>query len=110
LEKTNEPLDRLRARINQETAKLPWVELLRFFAQGRVVFVAQDLDLVEIAAMVARDSAGEIEDLMARGSIARVSDEQAQRWIATDALLWTVVVKPWVFVQEPKPRTEQYLH
>ena len=38
-----------RARINQETARLPWRELQRFFAQGRVIAVAPELDLVELA-------------------------------------------------------------
>ena len=100
----------LWTKLNRETAKMPWIDLLRFFAQGRVVVVDPELDLVEMAVMAADNCADEIEVRMARGEIAKVSDEQARRWLATDALLWTVVVKPWVFVQEPKPKTEQRLH
>ena len=100
----------LHAKINQETAKTPWVDLLRFFAQGRVVFVRPGLDLVEIAAIAASNRAEELESLIAEGSIIKVSDEQAQHWLATDALLWSVVVKPWVFVQERKAASGQQLH
>jgi hypothetical protein len=104
---TKEPPDPLRTKLNRETAKIPWIELLRFFAQGRVVCIAPELDLVEIAAFAAEDSAEELGDLMAERRVAKVTDEQARRWLATGALLWTIVVKPWVFVQEPKPATEQ---
>ena len=34
------------------------------------------------------------------GKLAGASDDQAKRWIASDALLWAVVIKPWVLVQE----------
>ena len=33
------------------------------------------------------------------GKVARVSDEQAREWAETDALVWAVVVSPWVLVQ-----------
>ena len=105
-----EPSEELFAKINQETAKIPWVDLLRFFARGRVIFVGPELDLVEIAAMASADRVDELEACMADGSISKVSDEQARRWLGRDVLLWTVVVKPWVFVQELKPRSEQRLH
>ena len=105
-----EPSEELRAKINQETAKIPWVDLLRFFARGRVVVVGPELDLVDIAALAAADRVDELEVHLAEGGIAKPSDEQARLWLGTDALLWTVVVKPWVFVQELKPRSEQRLH
>jgi len=89
-----------RAKINRETAKIPWAGLQRFFAQGRIVLVDRELDLVEIAALAADDRSGEIKVRMSEGRIAKVSDDQARRWLESDALLWTVVVKPWVFVQE----------
>jgi hypothetical protein len=100
----------LRDKINRETAKIPWIELLRFFAQGRVVLISQGLDLVEIAALSSDNRSAELESWASEGKIAKVSDEQAQRWLQTDALLWTVVVKPWVFVQETGPESKRQLH
>lgn len=97
----------LRTKINQETAKLPWIDLLRFFAQGRVVSVDRGLDLVEVAALASDDRSAELDAWMSEGRIAKVSDEQARRWLERDVLLWTVVVKPWVFVQEIDPAIGQ---
>ena len=42
----------LRQKVNRETARLPWSELMRHFASGNVVWVADELDLVEVAVRV----------------------------------------------------------
>ncbi len=89
----------LRAKINQETAKIPWSSLQRFFAQGTAVWVDQGLDLVEVALAIAADASGPVDAWMSEGRISRVSDAQARHWIEQDALVWAVVVKPWVLVQ-----------
>jgi hypothetical protein len=62
-----------RTRIIGETAQIPWLELQRFFAAGKVIWIATELDLVDVA------------------------------WVGDDELLWSVVVKPWVLVQELSP-------
>ena len=36
-------------KVNLETSKIAWQELQRFFASGAAVFVASELDLVEVA-------------------------------------------------------------
>lgn len=90
----------LRAKINGETATAPWRELQRFFAQGSTVHVDESLDLVEVALSMSRDDAERIKGWMADGKVGLVSDQQARDWIARDAVFWTLVVKPWVLVQE----------
>ncbi|MCH8618011.1 DUF2288 domain-containing protein [Undibacterium sp. TS12] len=92
--------DILRNKINLETAAYPWSELLRHFAGGTVLVVAKGQDLVEVALHMAQDQTSEIAALLAAGHLAKVSDEQAQSWLAANSQLWTVVVKPWVLVQE----------
>ena len=89
-----------RIRLNQETARIAWIELQRFFAQGKVIRVQDGLDLIEIARLVARDDAPSIARELSRGTVAQVTDEQARRWFETQASLWAVVVKPWILVQE----------
>lgn len=89
----------LRARIVGETARAPWAELQRFFAQGIVLVASPALDLVEVALAVAQDDAAAFQAWLASGEVSHVSDEQAGRWFAEQALVWTVVVKPWVVVQ-----------
>jgi hypothetical protein len=89
----------LAAKLTTETAKIPWRELQRFFAQGRVIHVAAGLDLVDVAARISEDQAEQVEAWMGAGELSRVSDEQARRWIDADALVWAVVIRPWVLVQ-----------
>lgn len=90
----------LRQTLNQQTAQLAWRELQRFFAQGRVIWVRGALDLIEIAQLIADDDAERMASIIASGLVLHVPNAQAQHWFANDAQLWTVVVKPWVLVQD----------
>lgn len=89
----------VRAKVNQETSKIAWKDLQRFFAAGMALTVAEDLDLVEVAFQVSEDNAAQIREWMAAGKFGRVSDEQAGVWFERDVLLWAVVISPWVLVQ-----------
>jgi len=95
----------LRAKINRETARLPWAELERHFAQGNVVYVSTDLDLVDVAMRISHDDRDSIGRWMNDGKLAKVSDAQAQSWALTDAVLWAAVVSPFVLVQPQKSMT-----
>ncbi|MES2739822.1 MAG: DUF2288 domain-containing protein [Pseudomonadota bacterium] len=92
----------LRIKINRETARLAWSELLKYFASGNMVFVANELDLVDVALRVSHDDKASIAAWMGAGQVAKVSDEQAQTWLATDSALWAVVVSPFILVQQDK--------
>lgn len=94
----------LRARLNGETARLQWRELQRFFASGTVIAVSDELDLVEVAVRVASDDSAAVAQWMAENRLGKASDAQASAWLEADAALWTVVVKPWILVQQEKPR------
>ncbi|WP_373896809.1 DUF2288 domain-containing protein [uncultured Massilia sp.] len=94
----------LHDKINRETALIAWSELERHFAHGVVVWVSEELDLVEVALRVAHDDKASIARWMAEGRLAKVSDVQAQTWQASDALLWASVVSPFVLVQPEKNR------
>ncbi|MBS1187160.1 MAG: hypothetical protein H6R04_1178 [Burkholderiaceae bacterium] len=90
----------LHAKLNLETAQMKWSELERFFASGSLVTVSSQLDLVEVAVRFANDDKELVVQWLTQGQIAKVSDAQAQAWQAADEALWTVVVKPWILVQE----------
>jgi len=92
----------LHDKINRETARIHWSELERHFAQGAVVWVSEELDLVEVALRIAHDDKDHITRWMNEGKVAKVSDVQAQTWQATDAQLWASVVSPFVLVQPEK--------
>jgi hypothetical protein len=94
----------LRAKINLETARLPWSELLRHFAQGTVVYVSSELDLIDVAVRISHDDKTSISAWMAAGQVGKVSDQQAQTWTESDAMLWTSVVHPFILVQPEKTK------
>ena len=95
-----DPLEIERVKLNQETARIPWTDLQRFFAQGTLIWVSGDLDLVEMAQRFTRDDVQGVASEMERGALARVSDDQARAWLEAQSSLWAVVVKPWILVQE----------
>jgi hypothetical protein len=98
----------LRDEIHAETSNIAWSELQRFFAAGKAIYVAVDLDLVEVAVQVSTDNSELVRQWMDTGKIAPVSDDQARCWIDTDATVWAVVVKPWVLIQDLKENLNEH--
>jgi hypothetical protein len=94
----------LRIKINRETARLPWAELERHYAQGSVIFVSPELDLVDVAVRISHDDKDNIVRWMAESKIGKVTDAQAQAWTDGQAVLWTSVVSPFVLVQQEKAK------
>ncbi|MTV39798.1 DUF2288 domain-containing protein [Duganella radicis] len=92
----------LRNKVNRETARLPWTELLKHFAQGNVVWVANSLDLVDVAVRISHDDKANITQWMNAGLLAKVNDQQAQEWLDHNTQLWACVVSPFVLVQQEK--------
>jgi len=90
----------LRGQINLETAQIAWRELQRYFASGATIFVSPTLDLVDVAYQIAKDNASQVAAWMEEGQIARVTDEQAMGWYEADAIVWAVVARPYVLIQE----------
>jgi hypothetical protein len=99
-----EPAEILRAKLNGETAKASWAEMQRHHARGVVVRVAGELDLVAVALAMAQDDGAAVGRWMQAGQLGKVTDEQASDWLARDPALWSVVVAPWVLVQERASR------
>ena len=92
--------DILHAKLNLETAKIPWRDLQRFFAQGKVLLVSADQDLVTIAGHIAADQAEVIDSLVKESILNLVTDEQAKNMIEQDSQVWAVVIAPWVLIQQ----------
>lgn len=90
-----------RAKINSETAKIPWAELQRYFAAGKVMHVSAEIDLVDVAYALQQDDVERVRKWTDANQLGPVLDAQAHDWINNESSLWAVVVKPWVLVQEP---------
>ena len=89
-----------RAQVNMETAQIGWRELQPYFARGATVAVDEALDLVDVALQISKDNQVQVAQWLASGQIGRVTDEQALAWFEADALLWAVVARPYVLVQD----------
>ncbi len=87
-------------KLNLETARIPWSELQRLYAQGVVVLVSNDLDLVTTAAAFVDDEAEKVKGWMEQGQLRKATDEDARRWNEADASVWAVAAAPWVLVQD----------
>ncbi len=95
---------REKAKIVSETAKAPWKELERFYAQGILILVSNTLDLVEVGYTISIDDADQIKQWMVTGLIAKNFDQQAIEWEKDNADVWTVVIRPWILIQEPNSK------
>jgi hypothetical protein len=89
-----------RAQVNMETAQIGWRELQPYFARGATVTVDETLDLVDVAFQISKDNQAQVAQWLESGQIGRVTDEQALAWYEADALLWAVVARPYVLVQD----------
>ncbi|MDB5798834.1 MAG: hypothetical protein JWP36_2736 [Paucimonas sp.] len=95
----------LRAKLNQETGRIAWSELMGWFASGSVIAVSQALDLIDVAEAMTNDDTSAFNKWIAAQQLGKLGDEQAQAWLEQDVKVWAVVVKPWILVQLEKPAT-----
>ena len=91
-----------RHLLNAQTGRIGWEELQRHFARGVVIRVAEDMDLVQVAARVAADDVDQVRRWLADGSVRRAVTEDARAWHSRKAGFWAVVSAPWVLVQEAR--------
>jgi hypothetical protein len=89
--------------LSMETAKIEWTELQKFFAAGNVYHLQVGLDLPALAEKFKRDDAEHIKQLLHTEDLKPVSDDQARLWIDQNAIVWAVVIAPFVLVQDLEP-------
>ena len=92
--------EELRAHLHGETSKLPWVDLEKHFARGVVFKVAKGTDILDVAIVMSRDDKDTLEKMINEKKVQGAEIEDAKKWHESSASLWTVVIAPWVLVQE----------
>ena len=90
----------LRQEYHGQTARIHWHDLQTYYAQGSVVSIAPQLNLVEVAVQLGMDNAARFQQWIDAGEVAPVSDQQALAWYEANEELWAVVAAPWVLVQQ----------
>ncbi len=91
--------DLTKEKVNQETSKIPWSELQRFFAQGLAVYISSSLDLIDVADAFSKDNITLVDKWMRQQKVHLVTDQQAGKWIQEETQVWAAVVKPWILIQ-----------
>lgn len=99
----------LYAKINLETAQISWKEIERFFASGKVIYVADHIDMIDVAKKMADDDVVAIQKLLEQKVIERLTDDKALQWATNNPTLWSVVVKPWILVQQERGDKREFL-
>ncbi|MFN2328271.1 MAG: DUF2288 family protein [Chromatocurvus sp.] len=89
----------MRREYHGQTARIAWSELAPHFAAGKVIHVADNLDLVEVAVQLGLDNVPCFEAWTRSGAVAPLSDSVAAELARDSASLWAVVAPPWVLVQ-----------
>lgn len=97
---TMSPENFSRAQLNLETARIARRELQRYFASGATIAVGPELDLIEVAFQISADNALQISQWADSGKLGRVTDKQALVWYEADAMVWAVVARSYVLIQE----------
>jgi hypothetical protein len=93
--------DTLYAKLVGETASINWGELQPFFARGALLWINPELDLVAVALALAQDDKSSMSAWLTAAQVGKITAPQAEEWLQRDPSLWSVVVAPWVLVQEP---------
>ncbi len=91
-----------KRNILSETSRVVWKEVEFFYAKGIMIYVSDELDLIQVAHTLAIDDAEQIEEWVNAKKILRSFDQQAKTWSEGGEEIWSVVVKPWVLVQPIK--------
>lgn len=90
----------LHDKLVRETGRIAWTELQTYFATGAVIYVSDSLDLIDVAMRISQDDKAAVEQWMLTRQLGKISDDQAAEWLETGATVWSVVVNPWILVQQ----------
>jgi len=92
--------EELRAHLHGETSKLPWSELETHFARGVLFKVEKGIDILDVAIVMSRDDKDTLKEWVDTKKVIAVESDDAKKWHSASASLWTVVVAPFILVQE----------
>jgi hypothetical protein len=86
-------------KLNLETASIEWKALELFFAQGKLLIVEPNCDLVKIASLIADNSLDALELAIESHQVAFATPTWVKQNCHENTLLWAVVVSPYVIAQ-----------
>lgn len=93
-------------KLNLETASIEWKDLQLFFAQGKLLVVKPNSDLVNVASLIADNELKALEDLIKQQQIEFATPKWVKENCQQTTLVWAVVVSPYVICQLSKAEKE----
>lgn len=86
-------------KLNLETSTIQWKALEMFFAQGKLLIVPNNADLVNTASIIADNNINELERLINDQLVEFATPVWVKSHCKDDTQLWAVVVSPYVIAQ-----------
>jgi len=90
----------LRETLESESGTITWQELEKHFARGVLRVVSEDSKLIDIALFIAENNTDEITSALANNNILEPNSSQAKNWQQKNSSFLSVVVAPFVLIQE----------
>jgi len=89
----------LHEKLNLETAIIKWQDLQLFFAQGKLLVIDNDFDLIEVASVIANNQADELGELIEHQKVEFATVGWVRANCQDQTELWAVVISPYVVTQ-----------
>jgi len=89
----------IQEKLNLETAVIKWQDLQLFFAQGKLLVVSNDRDLIEVSSIIANNQTDELSELIEEQNVEFATVEWVRGNCQEQTELWAVVVSPYVVTQ-----------
>lgn len=93
--------EELKLKFLEEMADVDWPALKKHYERDALIIISQNLDLVEMAIMTAKDDSEQMADLIATAKITKPSEEQVKTWENNpEKKFQFLIVQPFVLAQE----------
>ncbi|MBC7659927.1 MAG: DUF2288 family protein [Chitinophagaceae bacterium] len=89
----------MKQKLAAEVDILPWGDLARHFAFGRLYVVRSPWTLTEAALVLKSDDAGRLKDAMDQGHFAVPTDDEVKLWLTNNTQFDVIVMSPFVLVE-----------
>lgn len=83
-----------RDLLNGQTARISWGDLQRYFAQGVLRKVSQEMDMLDVATAVVDNDKEKVGHWLAAGQLIAPTLDDARIWHREHAQFWAVVTSP----------------
>ena len=95
-------MENVREKLEKEVGPADWKVIGPHYKRGAVIIVSPELDLIDVAIKVAEDDVDLVQDWIKDEKILRPTPDDAKQWEETGMELSSVVVSPFVLVQQLK--------